>query len=375
MSRVPEIVMVAEATAEHPRHGGLDMIELKDGGIFMAKMEITAGKDLRHAADDEAPSDIIGIASHDGGRTWGERRRLITTGPGDKAAYYPGLLRLRDGSILFRHAMFHKFVYGQPWSLSGYVCFSKDECKTFSDTVTVLDKSHDLAWSCGDLLLMSTGRIVIPTQKCLNYELQDDGGDHCLNVIQYSDDNGLTWKVGNGFVDLPMRGAMEPKIEELKDGRLLMIMRSQLGAVFQALSEDGGLTWSKPQTTSLRAPESCPGLRRIPQTGHLLIVWNNALFDPSFDHSGLRNPLTVAISKDEGRTWEKAKDVDTGHDWEFTNPSIMVTSDGHVLIAYEASKYDSLTEPGYGNVGQIGRVGRTRMHLKLAIIPVDWLYT
>ena len=47
-------------------------------------------------------------------------------------------------------------------------------------------------------------------------------------------------------------------IVELRDGRLLMHMRTQLGAVFQSDSTDGGATWSKPQTTGLRAPQSMP---------------------------------------------------------------------------------------------------------------------
>ena len=132
--------------------------------------------------------------------------------------------------------------------------------------------------------------------------------------------------------------------------------------------------WSKPQTTSLIAPESCPGLIRIPQTGDLMIIWNNSPFDPGFDHSGLRSPLTVAISKDDGQTWEKIKDIETDPEWEFTNPAAIVTRRGDILIAYEASKYESLTGPGHGKSTQIGRVGRDLMHLKLAILDLNWLY-
>ena len=51
-----------------------------------------------------------------------------------------------------------------------------------------------------------------------------------------------------------------------------------------------------------------------------------------------------------------------------------MTSDNRALIAYEASKYESMSGPGHGNVGQIGRVGRNRMHLKLAMVDIDWLY-
>jgi sialidase-1 len=168
---------------------------------------------------------------------------------------------------------------------------------------------------------------------------------------------------------------MEGKIEEIKDGRLLMVMRTQLGSVFKSISDDGGVTWSKAQTSGLIAPESCPGLKRIPHTGDLLLIWNNSLFDPWFDHSGVRSPLTIAISRDDGLTWEKIKNIETDPEWEFTNPAAIVTRNGEILVAYEASKYESLTGPGHGNSRQTtGRVGRDRMHLKLAVMDLNWLY-
>ncbi len=111
-----------------------------------------------------------------------------------------------------------------------------------------------------------------------------------------------------------MRGSMEPKIEELKDGRLLMIMRTQLGSVFKSYSEDGGATWSDAQTTGLRSPESCPLLMRVPQTGDLLLIWNDSPYNPKFDHYGLRNPLSTTISKDDGLTWLQSKPLETNFD-------------------------------------------------------------
>ena len=69
----------------------------------------------------------------------------------------------------------------------------------------------------------------------------------------YSDDNGRTWQECRNYVDLPLRGAEEPKIAELRDGRLMMIMRTQLGSVFKSISEDGGASWSRGQTTGLMA--------------------------------------------------------------------------------------------------------------------------
>ncbi len=370
MGKSPEIVMVAEATEEHPRHGGADMVELKDGSIFMSKMLIhKSGLTLQ--AGDDAPSDLITLVSRDGGRTWGDHRIFLKPKADEWAAYTPGFLRLQNGDILFRYEMYHHFVQNEPYSVSSYVCRSQDECETFSDPVTIWSRSGHHTGSQNDLRQLSTGRIVIPTCYMEGTALQDEGKglaptNTSVAGCFYSDDGGETWKECDNYVYLPMRGSMEPKIAELKDGRLMMVMRTQLGSVFQSFSEDGGQSWSNAQTTGLRSPESCPLLMRIPQTGDLLLIWNDSPYDPKFDHYGVRSPLSAAISRDEGRTWRKSKAIETDPEWEFTNPVAIVTSQGTLLVAYEASKYAGLVPPG--------KLGRSRMHLKLAIIELDWLY-
>jgi sialidase-1 len=159
---------------------------------------------------------------------------------------------------------------------------------------------------------------------------------------------------------------MEPHVAELRDGRLLMYLRTQLGAVFRSVSEDGGATWSRAQTTCLRAPESMPCLTRIPRTHDLLLVWNHSFYDPGFDHSGKRTPLTVAISRDEGNSWICRKNIEDDPTWEYTNPACHFLSDGRVLIHYVASPMDDPEPPG--------KLGRNHMPLKCLIADIDWLY-
>lgn len=221
------------------------------------------------------------------------------------------------------------------------------------------------------LVQLSTGRIILGATEMSGdwCGVTADGqpADHCVSGCCYSDDNGDSWKVCSRWADLPQRGAMEPHIVELKDGRLLMYLRTQLGAVFQSDSLDGGETWSKPQTTALKAPESMPCLTKFPTTGDLLLIWNHGPFDGNFDHYGKRTPLTTAISKDEGRHWQNFKDIETDPVWEFTNPSCHFTSRGKVIITYVASKMDNPNPPG--------RLGRSIMPLKAVVADVEWFYT
>ena len=369
MPGTPEIVIVAKADETHPRQSGASLVELNDGSIFLAWMEADTSN---FQAGDDAPYDIVSMVSRDGGRTWGDYRQLVARGPDDTAAYKPSLLRLQSGHILFRYEMYHRFVQNEDRIISAYVCKSEDECQTFSEPTPIWERSGHLTGSMNDVRQLSTGRIVVPTETITGKALQQDGEgflaptDTGVSGSFYSDDQGQTWHECDNYVYLPMRGAEEPKIEELRDGRLLMVMRTQLGSVFKSISADGGQSWSKPQTTGLMSPESCPALTRVPATGDLLLVWNHGRYDPTFDHYGKRTPLSVGLSTDDGETWKKIKHIETDPAWEFTNPSPIVTSDRKLLIAYEASKYDSLEPPG--------KLGRSRMHLKLAIVPLDWIY-
>ena len=361
-----EMVTVVEASAERPRHDGATIVELRDGRLLMAWMEHTGGKEIGH---DHAPGHIASMLSSDGGRTWGEYRVMVANNPQDVNIHFPCLLRLQNGDILFFYQRRHELATAAPQVSTGYVCRSADEGRTFSTPREhELIRRNDVSANC--LIQLSSGRIILPLLRVLGNwcEVGPDGQsrDTCISSVSYSDDNGMSWQGAETWVELPRRGAMEAHVAELKDGRLLMTLRTQLGAVFQSESRDQGITWSKPQTTGLRAPESMPTLAHIPDTGDLMLVWNHSLFDPRFDHCGKRTPLTVAVSRDDGASWERFKNIESDPEWEYTNSAIHFTSRG-VIITYVASKMDNPEPPG--------RLGRSRMPLRAAIADIDWLYT
>jgi len=133
-----------------------------------------------------------------------------------------------------------------------------------------------------------------------------------------------------------MRVAMEASIAELDDGRLVMSLRTQLGSVFLSYSEDRGETWTLPQTSGLKAPESCTCLRRIPGTNSLLLIWNDSLYNPGHHHYGERSPLSLAISNDGGNTWQRAGNMEPPGDFEYTNIGCTFISTGEAIITYMA---------------------------------------
>lgn len=111
-----------------------------------------------------------------------------------------------------------------------------------------------------------------------------------------SADDGLTWQcvpmLPEGLPD-PTLGFDETAIVATGDGAILALMRSNPeGYLYQAVSRDGGLTWSKPVKTPIWG---YPAQMLQLQDGRLL-----AIYGYRRDLMGIR----ACISRDHGRTWD-----------------------------------------------------------------------
>jgi sialidase-1 len=330
-----EIVTVSEGTPEHPRSSEGSLIELADGELFMVFQRWEAsGK----GSEDDGPNKLVSVRSRDGGRTWDGLRVEAVPEPGEVNVYCPNLVRLPDGAILFAYQRYVALGGGQRTLTTAVVRTSRDEGATFSAPRVMWERQPIGFASSACLRRLSDGRLLQPL-ALEGTGVWCDKGENAELGCAVSDDDGDTWRVCGGAIRLPMRGAMEGSVEELKDGRLLMVMRTQLGAVFKAYSADRGESWSKPQTTGLRAPESCPCLARIPGGG-LLLIWNNSEYDPAFrSHYGKRSPLSAAVSNDEGETFRHIGDIENDPGWAYSNPAAVFLKDGRCILNYWAMKY------------------------------------
>jgi len=202
--------------------------------------------------------------------------------------------------------------------------------------------------------ILASGRIVCPI--AWTDDVAKPGGGHFLSLCYFSDDQGRTWRKSTDQVDQPLRGAMEPEVVELDDGKLLMIIRTQRGRIATSLSTDGGDHWSLASELLVQSPESPATIRRVPATGDLLLIWNNA-YSPATGHGGKRTPLTAAISSDEGRTWRNDRDLEDRTHEGYAYTSMAFYRD-RVLLTYYVSDEKS---------GQISSRFRS--------LPVSWFYT
>jgi sialidase-1 len=337
----PYSLIVCPATPEHPRNGEADMIRLKNGDLLLAYGRWNSGQ------SDFDTAEVWCKTSTDGGRTWGGDRVLVAN-ESKLTTFSVSLLRLKSGEILMAY-----LTKNSKEDCSIFFRKSSDECRTWSPRMKFeMPEGYSgyTGMNNNRFIHLKSGRILAAA-----WDVGFAKSHVMLGFTLYSDDNGATWKKST---DVDMRvldpadkgGAQEPNVTELKDGRVLMLIRNGFGCIAKSYSTDHGETWSKPELIrELEAPVAPSSIFRIPQTGDLLLVWNR--------NPKLRNPLNSAISKDEGKTWESIRTVDDndGPPWPGLAYTSITPVGDNIILTYW------FHEP-------------TGVSLKLKIIDYRWFY-
>ena len=230
-----------------------------------------------------------------------------------------------------------------------------------------------------------------------------------------SEDGGDTWRRSLGEIsvhfsesgrDFAYADFEEPAVVELRDGRLLCFGRTRLGEQYQSTSEDGGVTWGPAQPSGLAASYSPASLKTIPKTGDIVCVWNQVSGQEIAD--GLaRMRMSCAVSKDDGKTWEHFKNLESLDDRTRIAPEETAadtqgemqaiqsrlarkarpTQKDHAAevraryprrSGYKHVDYASTCFSSEGNVliqyGVYGPIGEEPTGQKLVVRPIEWLY-
>ena len=336
----------------NPRNSEGAFATLGDGRIVFSYSHFTGGK------EDHAFGHLASRYSSDGGRTWTTEDTPLRPNEGMQTTMSVGYVRLATGAL----ALFY-LIKNSDSDCRLHMRTSSDEGNTWSNRVlchtmegyhvTNNDREH----------VLSNGRLIAPTSyHGMPMTLRAEAA-----YMWYSDDLGATWQASEP-VPQPSQGnsgLQEPEVVELRGGRLWMLCRTDLGHQWQSYSEDGGVRWSPPQPCEhFAAPTSPISIKRIPHTGDLLAIWN--------DHSGRfplpppethaanwrRTPLVSAISRDDGRTWQHHRLLESDFEHGYCYTAIHFTGDA-VLLAYCAGG------PDCGWVLSRARIRR---------VPVAWFY-
>ena len=140
-----------------------------------------------------------------------------------------------------------------------------------------------------------------------------------------TEDQGRSCQKLGGAV-APQRNVDEHMILELKDGRLLMLIRTPRGAD-AAWSDDQGKTWTMPVDSGLGGPCSRLFIRRL-KSGRVLLINH-------YEFTG-RNNLTALLSENDGKTWPYKLLLDERK--EVSYPDAVETEDGSIYITYDRER-------------------------------------
>jgi sialidase-1 len=287
-----EAVLKIEPGPDNPRNSEGDFITLKDGRILFIYSHFSTRGDNGNAV-------LAGRISSDKGMTWSREDRIIVGQEGKMNVMSVSLLRLRNGQI----ALFYLRKNSETDCIP-MLRLSADEAVTWSDPKPcITDREGYFVLNNNRVIQLKSGRLIMAVS------LHQTPGEPKTSLMgrlrtYFSDDNGRTWKSG---AEVPNPGKVivqEPGLAELKNGNIFMLMRTDRGVQYVSFSKDNGETWSPVEPGNMASPRSPASIARIPSTGDLLLVWNNNGITQS------RTPLNLAISRDEGNSWEKIKTIE-----------------------------------------------------------------
>lgn len=334
-----EIVLRLDPAAENPRNSEGDFVTLEDGRILFIYSHFTgaSGSDFGNAC-------LMSRYSADEGKTWSKEEVPVVKQEGNMNVMSVSLLRLQNGEIALFYLKKNSTSDCIPW-----MRISTDEAQTWSEPIQcITDRKGYFVVNNNRVIQLKNGRLLMPAA----YHYVPEGGEwvgkagHGRIFNYYSDDNGRNWKPGKEVANPDSVIHQEPGVVELKNGNILMFIRTNGKVQYLSYSQDKGETWSAAVRSNIKSPTSPASISRIPSTGDLLMVWNDNGLNEN------RTPLTIAISKDEGKNWEKIKNLEDDPGGTFCYTAIHFT-EKNVLLNYS----------NWANMGSA-----------IARLRLDWIY-
>lgn len=333
------VVLELGPSEGNPRNSEGAFIELKDGRLMFVYSRF-----IGNSQSDAAPSCIAAIYSHDQGESWSQEEVIATPEEHGVANIMSvSLIRLLNGEL----GLFY-FIRRARNDGRLNLRRSADEGKTWSEAQCCIPGLGYYVTNNDRVVRLTCGRLVIPTAhhkmavEATEYDdFKSKNDSRGIACFMLSDDDGLTWREAQSFCALhaprSQTGLQEPGVVELANGSLWAWARTDLGCQYEMFSTDRGETWSQAVPSLFTSPRSPLSMKRCPQDGYLLAVWNPI---PNYRtrvigrRTSGRTPLIGAISRDEGRTWSDDFAVETeegGGGYCYT--AIHFTDDA-VLLAY-----------------------------------------
>ncbi|CAG5018600.1 hypothetical protein DYBT9275_06034 [Dyadobacter sp. CECT 9275] len=262
------------------------------------------------------------LISKDEGKTW-EKHEMFSNPEKFNISGERALLKTRNGVLVFA---FLNLAERGNWNwqadisdspgaiLPTYTIRSLDGGKTWQD---VQKRHNEHTGAIRSMIETRNGNVIFTSMM-----MRHNPGHH--TVLTYtSRDEGKSWERSN-VIDLGgighHSGVTESTIEQLKDGRIWQLMRTNWGTFWECFSDDEGISWKGIRPTGIAA-SSAPGQLKRLTSGRLVLMWNRRFPDGKDTYplrggdgqfsevaaSNHREELSVAFSENDGKTWSKPK--------------------------------------------------------------------
>lgn len=364
MKQNPSYILVENHSEDGLRAGEGSIVALKDGRLLLLYSQFLQG------GGDGDPAVIAARTSADGGLNWSQAQVQFVPPAGTLNAMSVSLLRLQDGRI--------GCVFLIKWSerhLTPMWTYSEDEGVSWSTPQPFTDEPEYFCVVSDRLVQLADGTLALPYAR-LNPEQENDTPEfdyrwNMLCGLFFSLDQGATWKRSPNEVthtpevfappliihevqnridmvyqlDHRLGVFQEPGVQQLQDGSLMLYMRSSYG-VYRCFAEDVEAPWEDiAMMPGLNVCCSPQAIKRLPTSGHLIMFYNDrgrtAWGEKEFH---LRTPLSVAVSKDEGKTWERwGKLEDETRNYCYS--SVLFFGSRFILSYYESAASVDPTKP------------------------------
>lgn len=305
------------------------------GGVLLAFAEAR-----QKGGGDSGDIDLVVRRSTDGGKTWGETITVWDDGENVCGNPCPVVDRKTGRVILlstWNNGKDPESAIHDRTSVDTrrvFVLYSDDEGLSWSAPREITGRVKKKSWTwyatgpCHAIQLTG-GRIVAP---CDHGNFIDGKAGESTSHVIYSDNGGRTWKIGGD----PGVGN-ESTVTELPGGDVMLNMRGtrpkdrkSLGyARWVAISHDDGKSFDAPfLERGLVEPVCNASIINYATDGRLT---DTLLFSNPADTTQRRS-MTLHLSRDRGRTWEKALVLTEG---PTAYSDLVVLPDGDVGIFYE----------------------------------------
>lgn len=309
-------------------------------------------------SDNEPSTDnnVLMARSKDAGRTWSEPQILVPAG--EMAGAVTGLFTARNGTLVALGAHWPSEKQYTVWHW--FRMESRDSGRSWSEPEPFTLHDSHASFAQGPVRLQN-GESLYPgsffdkrarplvasakklahaknEREALALPAEDKScgkfGTHLHGCCVFIDADGDGRRlVEYGHIDNRPLGLLEPTCIQLKDGRLVMLMRAEWGGfLWRAESRDNGRTWTDAWQTDIPNPTSLTHLVRLPDSRIVLI--HNAV-GGEVGARAPRDPLSIWISDDEMESWSIKADVIHGGQLAYPNAMIL---DGRLVFVYDRDR-------------------------------------